>query len=109
MKKLLVLFTVVFIGGIISAQVADDTFESGYQSGYYRVAAEYPKVTPINSQWQTLDEGNTNAPTISGESAEYKRNLKANYNKGYIQGKSDAKKAIQLRKKDASKSGSKEQ
>ncbi len=97
MKKLLFLFSVVFIAGFSSAQVADGTYESGYQSGFYKVAGEYPKLTPVNSQWQNLDQGNVNAPAISGENAEYRVNLRAAYSKGYIQGKRDANDAIQSR------------
>lgn len=95
MKKLLFLFSVVFIAGFCSAQVTDGTYESGYQSGFYKVAGEYPKVTPVNSQWQNQDQGNANAPAISGENAEYRVNLRAAYSRGYIQGKRDANAAIQ--------------
>ncbi len=94
MKKLLLFLSVVFITGFSSAQVTDATYESGYQSGFYKVAGEYPKVTPVNSQWQNLDQGNATAPAISGENAEYRVNLRAGYSKGYTQGKRDAYDAI---------------
>lgn len=96
MKKLVLLFSVIFFGAFISAQAADGSYESGYRSGFHKVAGEYPKVIPINPQWQSLDQGSLNAAHLSSEKNDYKSNLRVTYGKGYKRGEEDAKHAVQV-------------
>ena len=102
MKKSLLLFAAILISGIYSAQVADGTYESGYQSGYFSILREYPKVTPLSPQWQNLDLGNANAPNLSNDKNDYQRNIQLSWNKGYAQGIMDAKHTSQSSKKESS-------